>query len=78
MRNRARQKLSTLPNQRFNDLTGDVFFELGQRYPEFKEPPEVCATDHTYRCTAAHVNSSSTERYRPSLPNLAARSRHHL
>ncbi|KAG8849964.1 component of the polarisome [Tulasnella sp. 330] len=37
-RNQARQKLATLPKTRFKDLSSDVFFELGRRYPEFKEP----------------------------------------
>lgn len=41
-RNQARQKLATLPNPRFKDLAGDVYFELTRRYPEFKEP-EVCS-----------------------------------
>jgi hypothetical protein len=40
-RNQARQKLSTLPKSRFKDLASDVYYELGKRYPEFKEP-EVC------------------------------------
>lgn len=37
-RNQARQKLATLPKSRFKDLSGDVFHELGRRYPEFREP----------------------------------------
>ncbi|KAJ1306218.1 hypothetical protein OPQ81_010926 [Rhizoctonia solani] len=43
-RNQARQKLATLPAIRFKDLSSDVFYELGRRYPEFKESetlPEV-------------------------------------
>ncbi|KAF9240371.1 hypothetical protein BU15DRAFT_87619 [Melanogaster broomeanus] len=36
-RNQARQKLSTLPTARFEDLSSDVYFELSRRYPEFKE-----------------------------------------
>ncbi|KAJ7039191.1 hypothetical protein C8F04DRAFT_950244 [Mycena alexandri] len=38
-RNQARQKLATLPVTRFEDLSSDVYFELGRRYPEFKEDP---------------------------------------
>ncbi|GAA99087.1 uncharacterized protein L969DRAFT_94269 [Mixia osmundae IAM 14324] len=34
-RNQARQKLATLPNSRFRDLGGDVFHELGRRFPHF-------------------------------------------
>ena len=41
-RNQARQKLATLPTGRFKDLSSDVHFELGRRYPEFKE--EVSTT----------------------------------
>ncbi|KAH9846801.1 hypothetical protein C2E23DRAFT_851461 [Lenzites betulinus] len=43
-RNQARQKLATLPNGRFKDLSSDVYYELARRYPEFKEelaPPEA-------------------------------------
>jgi hypothetical protein len=36
-RNQARQKLATLPKNRFKDLASDVFFELRRRYPEFEE-----------------------------------------
>ncbi|KAI9680973.1 MAG: component of the polarisome [Trizodia sp. TS-e1964] len=34
-RNQARQKLSTLPGQRFRELATDVFFELERRFPRF-------------------------------------------
>src|SRR6266850_4677297 len=36
-RNQARQKLATLPPNRFRDLSSDVYYELVRRYPEFKE-----------------------------------------
>ncbi|KAJ3543974.1 hypothetical protein NM688_g5797 [Phlebia brevispora] len=36
-RNQARQKLATLPTGRFKDLSSDVYYELGRRYPEFKD-----------------------------------------
>ncbi len=36
-RNQARQKLATLPKNRFKDLASDVYFELKRRYPEFEE-----------------------------------------
>jgi len=35
-RNQARQKLATLPRNRFKDLASDVFFELNRRFPEFE------------------------------------------
>ncbi|KAG9038295.1 component of the polarisome [Tulasnella sp. JGI-2019a] len=44
-RNQARQKLATLPKTRFKDLSSDVFFELGRRYPEFKEPEVLDTPD---------------------------------
>jgi hypothetical protein len=34
-RNQARQKLSTLPTDRFRQLATDVFYELERRYPKF-------------------------------------------
>lgn len=36
-RNQARQKLATLPKNRFKDLASDVFFELERRFPELKQ-----------------------------------------
>jgi len=36
-RNQARQKLATLPKNRFKDLASDVFHELRRRYPDFEE-----------------------------------------
>ena len=46
-RNLARQKLATLPKTRFKDLSGDVFYELSRRYPEFKEA-EVCLSQSLF------------------------------
>jgi hypothetical protein len=34
-RNQARQKLSTLPLERFRQLASDVFYELERRFPQF-------------------------------------------
>jgi hypothetical protein len=36
-RNQARQKLATLPQNRFKDLASDVYYELERRYPELKD-----------------------------------------
>lgn len=36
-RNAARQKLAGLALERFQDMLGDVHFELGRRYPEFRD-----------------------------------------
>jgi Spa2 homology domain (SHD) of GIT len=38
-RNQARQKLSTLPGDRFQQLATDVFFELERRFPRFARSP---------------------------------------
>ena len=35
-RNQARQKLSTLPTTRCQDLAGDVYFEIARRHAKFK------------------------------------------
>ncbi|KAI0292527.1 hypothetical protein BC826DRAFT_1105422 [Russula brevipes] len=44
-RNQARQKLATLPLNRFKDLSSDVYYELLRRYPEFKEEvPDLSMT----------------------------------
>ncbi|CAG8571685.1 17_t:CDS:10 [Ambispora gerdemannii] len=40
-RNQARQKLSTLPKNRFKDLASDVYYELDRRFPELKELNEL-------------------------------------
>lgn len=42
-RNQARQKLATLPRNRFRDLASDVFYELERRYPDFSDT-EVLAS----------------------------------
>ncbi|KAJ1019510.1 hypothetical protein NDA18_005991 [Ustilago nuda] len=46
-RNQARQKLATLPKNRFKDLASDVFFELERRFPELKQEfrPQAIARD---------------------------------
>ena len=40
-RNQARQKLATLPKNRFKDLGSDVYFELKRRWPEFADEFQV-------------------------------------
>ncbi|KAF2638804.1 cell polarity protein-like protein [Massarina eburnea CBS 473.64] len=40
-RNQARQKLSTLPIERFRQLATDVYYELERRYPRFGPGPDV-------------------------------------
>lgn len=47
-RNQARQKLSTLPAERFRDLATDVFYELERRFPRFQSgliPPITSPTN---------------------------------
>ena len=36
-RNQARQKLATLPKNRFKDLASDVYYELERRFPDLKD-----------------------------------------
>ncbi|KIY54002.1 hypothetical protein FISHEDRAFT_32248 [Fistulina hepatica ATCC 64428] len=68
-RNQARQKLATLPTNRFEDLSSDVYFELTRRYPEFKEDVSGSAgerpVDGGYRGSSSS-RQPSQERRRPS------------
>lgn len=52
-RNQARQKLATLPRNRFKDLASDVFFELERRFPELKQEfrPDALAREREYERT---------------------------
>jgi hypothetical protein len=43
-RNQARQKLSTLPLERFRQLAADVYYELERRFPRFMGPNMPRAT----------------------------------
>ena len=49
-RNQARQKLATLPQNRFKDLASDVYYELERRYPDLKDmdvsDPLICVIIH--------------------------------
>jgi hypothetical protein len=56
-RNQARQKLATLPKARFKDLSGDVYFELGRRYPEFREPEVRAIFDWCVTCACNVVGA---------------------
>ncbi|WVQ80325.1 hypothetical protein IAT38_002430 [Cryptococcus sp. DSM 104549] len=47
-RNQARQKLATLPKNRFKDLASDVFYELRRRYPEFEEEQQQQERQRSY------------------------------
>ena len=63
-RNQARQKLATLPINRFNDLSSDVHHELVRRYPEFKE--ESCiSTRRTPSPTNPTLSGTSSHRIEP-------------
>lgn len=66
-RNQARQKLATLPKNRFRDLASDVFFELERRFPEFPaelrpEPldsimaPQEQNDQHSVRSATQHTS----------------------
>ncbi|GAA6020775.1 hypothetical protein JCM11491_003528 [Sporobolomyces phaffii] len=73
-RNQARQKLATLPLQRFKDLASDVYFELDRRYPEFAA---AAAADHPDRAPSRSDSlSSSSHQHHPTPPaNLNAQRR---
>ncbi len=59
-RNQARQKLSTLPIDRFRQLASDVFFELERRVPRFGAPD-------TDRGGSPALSTSSSHRSGPSM-----------
>ncbi|KAF8312092.1 hypothetical protein DL93DRAFT_1336104 [Clavulina sp. PMI_390] len=46
-RNEARHKLGTLPRSRFKDLSSDVFFELGRRFPDVTQPEALSPQIHS-------------------------------
>ncbi|KAJ9090659.1 hypothetical protein QFC19_009520 [Naganishia cerealis] len=48
-RNQARQKLATLPKNRFKDLASDVFYELNRRFPDFEEKCRRKDRERIYR-----------------------------
>lgn len=50
-RNQARQKLATLPKNRFKDLASDVFYELRRRYPEFDDESSLYGADDSQSAT---------------------------
>lgn len=60
-RNQARQKLATLPRNRFKDLASDVFFELKRRYPEFEEEEDQNGDQVSMACSSRIVLSSDHE-----------------
>lgn len=62
-RNQARQKLSTLPPDRFQQLATDVFFELERRFPRFGGRSESRAESISSR------NSPSRNGYPPRGPS---------
>lgn len=51
-RNQARQKLATLPTNRFRDLASDVYFEIKRRFPEMNA--EVDPDQEALRAENAH------------------------
>jgi hypothetical protein len=58
-RNQARQKLATLPKNRFKDLGSDVFYELRRRWPEFEEEMQASLSLH---CVGGNINAESYPR----------------
>ncbi|WWC66645.1 uncharacterized protein I206_100549 [Kwoniella pini CBS 10737] len=80
-RNQARQKLATLPKNRFKDLASDVFYELKRRYPEFEDqdrqydepPPAPGPTRPPYSQTSS--SQSLRDRTNPTPPPGALNAR---
>ncbi|KDQ11966.1 hypothetical protein BOTBODRAFT_113544 [Botryobasidium botryosum FD-172 SS1] len=73
-RNQARQKLATLPKTRFKDLSSDVYFELGRRYPEFTEPevpPAQTSSSRYEESSADNVPSNNERMPRPFSPPMS-------
>ena len=56
-RNQARQKLSTLPPDRFQQLATDVFFELERRFPRFGSRSESRADSISSRTSPGRSNA---------------------
>ncbi|WRT63751.1 uncharacterized protein IL334_000676 [Kwoniella shivajii] len=80
-RNQARQKLATLPKNRFKDLASDVFYELKRRFPEFEDedrqydepPPAPGPTRPPYSQTSS--SQSLRDRTNPTPPPGALNAR---
>ncbi|GAA5923228.1 uncharacterized protein JCM15063_003576 [Sporobolomyces koalae] len=74
-RNQARQKLATLPLQRFRDLASDVYFELDRRYPEFSEDDQRNSPSRSDSLTSSHARHNAPSPTPPPPPNLNAQRR---
>ncbi|GAA5859755.1 hypothetical protein JCM1840_006439 [Sporobolomyces johnsonii] len=74
-RNQARQKLATLPLQRFRDLASDVYFELDRRYPEFGEEDQRTAESHSRSASLSSAANHSNLASPVPPPNLNAQRR---
>jgi hypothetical protein len=74
-RNQARQKLSTLPLDRFRQLATDVFYELERRIPRFangdsSRPPSSASSISSRRPSQAGMRPPPMPGYRgPPMPN---------
>ncbi|WVQ76227.1 hypothetical protein IAR50_005892 [Cryptococcus sp. DSM 104548] len=83
-RNQARQKLATLPSNRFKDLASDVFYELRRRFPDFEreqgqtqqyeEPPAPGPRPSMSQSNSQQsLSYSSQQRTNAETPTLIAR-----
>lgn len=72
-RNQARQKLSTLPLERFRQLATDVFYELERRFPRF--PPGDMARSASPAASIASRMSNRGPPSRSGTPNGSMDSR---
>lgn len=73
-RNQARQKLATLPSNRFKDLASDVFYEIRRRHPEFEQqqqyqrsqqPQQQQQQSNMATASSPAQGTSAAERYLP-------------
>ncbi|GAA5821817.1 hypothetical protein JCM10212_003230 [Sporobolomyces blumeae] len=75
-RNQARQKLATLPLQRFRDLASDVYFELDRRYPEFGQDDQFNDANAPHRSDSLSSMQNRNKAPSPTPPpNLNAQRR---
>ncbi|KAG8728120.1 component of the polarisome [Ceratobasidium sp. 428] len=50
-RNEARQKIANLRHDLLEELMSDIFYELGRRYPKFKEADTSCESSSPFQFT---------------------------
>ncbi|KAG8725018.1 hypothetical protein FRC09_010222 [Ceratobasidium sp. 395] len=59
-RNEARRKIANLCPDLLEELMSDIFYELGRRYPKFKEANTFCELSSSFQFTCGPSESEST------------------